>query len=48
MWNSILEDLGYDFEGLFGFNPTIEVPPCWLNLNHPRLLYMECMGDQFL
>jgi hypothetical protein len=47
MWNSVLGDLGYDFGRLFGFNPTIEVPLCWFNLDHPRLLYKECMDDQF-
>jgi hypothetical protein len=41
MWNSVLGDLGYNFEGLFGFNPTIEVHPCWFDLNPSRLLYKD-------
>jgi hypothetical protein len=46
MWNSVLEDLGYDFERLYGFNPTIEVPHCWFDLSHSGLLYIACMGHQ--
>jgi hypothetical protein len=39
-------DLGCGFGGLFGSNPAIEAPSCWLNLNRPRSLYIACMGHQ--
>jgi hypothetical protein len=47
MWNSVLGDLGSDFEGLFCFNPTIEVPPCWFDLNPSRLLYKDAWVIDF-
>jgi hypothetical protein len=47
MWNSSLRDLGYEFGGLFGLNSTIEVSPCWLDLNPSRLLYKDAWVIDF-
>jgi hypothetical protein len=41
-----MEDLGSEFGGLFGSNPAIEAPSCWLNLNRLGSLYIACMGHQ--
>jgi hypothetical protein len=47
--NHILEDTG-DLDTILTswcvLNLAIEAPSSWLNLNHPRLLYIACMGHQ--